>query len=235
VRRGIAQLVAIGVVIAALLTIVAFVFQWLPTSASVEFDRIQDVYWFATAIAIGIFSLVSGVVIFSVWKWRVAPDDDADGPPIHGHTGLEILWTAVPAVLVVAIGIVSAVVLAKNGEAGNKPPLEVQVVGQQFTWKFVYPEYDNRTTGELVLPLGRQTRFTMTSVDVIHSFWVPQFGQKMDAVPGIETKILVTPNRLGDFSVVCAELCGLGHATMRAKARVVTPAQFIAWVKGKQP
>jgi cytochrome c oxidase subunit II len=235
VRRGIAQLVAIGVVIAALLTVVAFVFQWLPTSASVEFDRIQDVYWFATAIAIGIFSLVSGVVIFSVWKWRVAPDDDADGPPIHGHTGLEILWTAVPAVLVVAIGIVSAVVLAKNGEAGNKPPLEVQVVGQQFTWKFVYPEYDNRTTGELVLPLGRQTRFTMTSVDVIHSFWVPQFGQKMDAVPGIETKILVTPNRLGDFSVVCAELCGLGHATMRAKARVVTPAQFIAWVKGKQP
>jgi cytochrome c oxidase subunit 2 len=235
VRRGIAQLVAIGVVIAALLTIVAFVFQWLPTSASVEFDRIQDVYWFATAIAIGIFSLVSGVVIFSVWKWRVAPDDDADGPPIHGHTGLEILWTAVPAVLVVAIGIVSAVVLAKNGEAGNKPPLEVQVVGQQFTWKFVYPDYDNRTTGELVLPLGRQTRFTMTSVDVIHSFWVPQFGQKMDAVPGIETKILVTPNRLGDFSVVCAELCGLGHATMRAKARVVTPAQFIAWVKGKQP
>jgi cytochrome c oxidase subunit 2 len=235
VRRGIAQLVAIGVVIVALLTVVAFVFQWLPTSASVEFDRIQDVYWFATAIAIGIFSLVSGVVIFSVWKWRVAPDDDADGPPIHGHTGLEILWTAVPAVLVVAIGIVSAVVLAKNGEAGNKPPLEVQVVGQQFTWKFVYPEYDNRTTGELVLPLGRQTRFTMTSVDVIHSFWVPQFGQKMDAVPGIETKILVTPNRLGDFSVVCAELCGLGHATMRAKARVVTPAQFIAWVKGKQP
>jgi cytochrome c oxidase subunit 2 len=235
VRRGIAQLVAIGVVIAALLTVVAFVFQWLPTSASVEFDRIQDVYWFATAIAIGIFSLVSGVVIFSVWKWRVAPDDDADGPPIHGHTGLEILWTAVPAVLVVAIGIVSAVVLAKNGEAGNKPPLEVQVVGQQFTWKFVYPEYDNRTTGELVLPLGRQTRFTMTSVDVIHSFWVPQFGQKMDAVPGIETKILVTPNRLGDFSVVCAELCGLGHATMRAKARVVTPPQFIAWVKGKQP
>jgi cytochrome c oxidase subunit 2 len=235
VRRGIAQLVAIGVVIAALLTVVAFVFQWLPTSASVEFDRIQDVYWFATAIAIGIFSLVSGVVIFSVWKWRVAPDDDADGPPIHGHTGLEILWTAVPAVLVVAIGIVSAVVLAKNGEAGNKPPLEVQVVGQQFTWKFVYPEYDNRTTGELVLPLGRQTRFTMTSVDVIHSFWVPQFGQKMDAVPGIETKILVTPNRLGDFSVVCAELCGLGHATMRAKARVVTPGQFSAWVKGKQP
>jgi cytochrome c oxidase subunit II len=233
VRRGIVQLVVTGLLIAAVLTVVAFVFQWLPTSNSQEFDRIQDVYWFATAIAIAIFSLVAAVVLFSVWKWRVPLDDDADGPPIHGHTGLEILWTAVPAVLVIAIGIVSAVVLAKNGEAGPKP-LEVQVIGQQFAWKFVYPEYGKKTSGELVLPVGRETRFTETSVDVIHSFWVPQFGQKMDAVPGIETSILVTPKRTGEFAVVCAELCGLGHATMRAKARVVSEAEFNAWVKGQR-
>jgi cytochrome c oxidase subunit II len=232
VRRGIVQLVATGLVIAAVLTVVAFEFQWLPTSDSEEFDRIQAVYWFATAIAIAIFSLVSAVVVFSVWKWRVPLDDDADGPPIHGHTGLEILWTTVPAVLVIAIGIVSAVVLAKNGEAGPKP-LEVHVIGQQFTWKFVYPEYGNKTSGELVLPVGQETRFTETSVDVIHSFWVPEFGQKMDAVPGIETSILVTPKHTGEFAVVCAELCGLGHATMRAKARVVTRADFDKWVKAK--
>ncbi len=233
VRRGIVQLVALGVVIAVLLTLVALLFKWLPSSASVEFNRIQDVYWFATAIAIGIFSLVSAVVIFSVWKWRVPLDDDADGPPIHGHTGLEIVWTAVPAVLVIAIGIVSAVVLAKNGEAGSTPPLQVNVIGQQFTWKFVYPGYGNKTSGELVLPIHRQTKFTMTSVDVIHSFWVPNFGQKMDAVPGIKTTIYVTPTRLGNYQVVCAELCGLGHATMRAKAHVVTQGQFVSWVKGK--
>ncbi len=232
-RRGIAQLVAIGVVIAVLLTLVAFLFKWLPTSASEEFDRIQAVYWFATAISIGIFSLVSAVVVFSVWKWRVPLDDDADGPPIHGHTGLEILWTAVPAVLVIAIGIVSAVVLARNGEAGTKP-LEVEAVGQQFAWKFVYRDYDDLTTGELVLPIGQETRFTMTSLDVIHSFWVPNFGQKMDAVPGIETEILVTPDRTGEFAVVCAELCGLGHATMRAKARVVSEAEFERWVQERQ-
>jgi cytochrome c oxidase subunit 2 len=230
VRRGIAQLVAIGVVIAVLVTLVAFVFQWLPTSASEEFDRIQAVYWFATVISIGIFSLVSSVVVYSIWKWRVSPDDDADGPPIHGHTGLEILWTAVPAVLVIAIGIVSAVVLARNGEAGNRP-LEVEAVGQQFAWKFVYSDYDDLTSGELVLPVGRETRFTMRALDVIHSFWVPNFGQKMDAVPGIENKILVTPKRVGEFAVVCAELCGLGHATMRAKARVVTPAEFEQWIE----
>ena len=229
-RKGIVQLVAIGVVIAVALTLTAVLLQWLPTSASEEFDRIQAVYWFATVISIVIFSLVTALVIFSVWKWRVPDDDDADGPPIHGHTGLEILWTAVPAVLVTAIGIVSAVVLARNGQAGNRP-LEVQAIGQQFAWKFVYSDYDDLESGELVLPIGREARFTMTSVDVIHSFWVPNFGQKMDAVPGIETTILVTPDRTGEFAVVCAELCGLGHATMRAKARVVTQQEFDAWLR----
>lgn len=233
-RRGIAQLVAIGVVIAVLQTVVAVVFKWLPTSASEEFDRIQAVYWFATIISIGIFALVSAVVVYSVWKWRVSPDDDADGPPIHGHTGLEIAWTAVPAVLVIAIGIVSAVVLARNGEAGNRP-LEIEAVGQQFAWKFVYSDYDELTSGELVLPVGQETRFTMRAVDVIHSFWVPNFGQKMDAVPGIETSILVTPDRTGEFEVVCAELCGLGHATMRARARVVPRAEFNRWIQDNRP
>jgi cytochrome c oxidase subunit II len=235
VRRSIVQLVAIGVVIGVALTLVALLFKWLPTSASEEFDRIQAIYWFATVISIGIFSLVAAVIVFSVWKWRVPLDDDADGPPIHGHTGLEIAWTAVPAVLVIAIGIFSAIVLARNGEAGNSPrPLEVEALGQQFAWKFTYADYDGLQSGQLVLPLGREVRFTMRAVDVIHAFWVPNFGQKMDAVPGIETEILVTPKRLGEFEVVCTELCGLGHATMRARARVVEQAEFDAWVEEQQ-
>ncbi|MGH3066304.1 MAG: cytochrome c oxidase subunit II [Gaiellaceae bacterium] len=232
-RKGIVQLVAIGVVLGVLATLVAVLFQWLPTSASEEFDRIQDIYWFATWISIAIFAVVAAVVVYSVWKWRVPLDDDRDGPPIHGHTGLEIAWTAVPAILVIAIGIVSAVVMSQNGRAGDRP-LEVNAIGQQFTWKFVYSDYDDVTTGELVLPVGREARFTMTAVDVIHSFWVPQFGQKQDAVPGIETTILVTPTRTGEFAVVCTELCGLGHATMRAKARVVTQAEFDQWVAEKR-
>ena len=227
------QLVGIGVGIGVLLTLVALLFQWLPTSASEELDRIEALYWFATIISIPIFSLVTAVVLYSVWKWRVPEDDDADGPPIHGHTGLEILWTAVPAVLVVAIGIFSAVVLAQNGEAGENP-MEVEALGQQFAWKFTYSDYEDVTAGELVLPVGQQVRFTMRAVDVIHSFWVPNFGQKMDAVPGITTEILVTPKKLGEYEVVCTELCGLGHATMRAKARVVEQAEFDAWVEERQ-
>ena len=232
-RRGIVQLVAIGVVIAVALTLVAVLFQWLPTSASEEFDRIQAIFWFVTIVSIVIFSLVAAVVVFSVWKWRVPLDDDADGPPIHGHTGLEIVWTAVPALLVTAIGIVSAVVLARNSDAGDRA-LEVQAIGQQFTWKFVYSDYDDLPSGELVLPVGRAARFTMSSVDVVHSFWVPNFGQKMDAVPGTETEIVVTPTRTGEYRVVCSELCGLGHATMRAAARVVSEEEFEAWIEEKQ-
>ena len=232
-RKGIVQLVAIGVVIGVLVTLVAVLFQWLPTSASEEFDRIQDLYWFATVLSIVIFSIVAAAVVYSVWKWRVPDDDDADGPPIHGHTGLEIVWTAVPAILVIALGIVSAVVLSENGQASARP-LEVKVIGQQFAWKFEYGDYGDLKSGELVLPVDREARFTMTAVDVIHSFWVPNFGQKQDAVPGIETTILVTPTRTGEFAVICTELCGLGHATMRAKARVVTQAEFDKWVKEKQ-
>jgi cytochrome c oxidase subunit 2 len=230
VRKGIVQLVAIGVVIGVATTLVAVLFQWLPASASEEFDRIQDIYWFATWMSIVIFALVSAVVVYSVWKWRVPPDDDAEGPPIHGHTGLEIVWTAVPAILVIVLGIVSAIVLSENGNAGPNP-LQVKAIGQQFAWKFQYPERGDFTTGELVLPVNQEAKFTMEAVDVLHSFWVPNFGQKMDAVPGIETTILVTPTKTGEFEVVCAELCGLGHATMRAKARVVTEQEFDAWIE----
>jgi cytochrome c oxidase subunit 2 len=232
-RKALVQVVAIGIVIGALVTLVAVLLQWLPTSASEQFNRIQDIYWLATAISIVIFSLVAAVVIYAVWKWRVPLDDDRDGPPIHGNTGLEIVWTAVPAILVIILGIVSAVVLSENGKASDTQ-LQVKAIGQQFAWKFQYPQNGGFTTGELVLPVGEQAKIEISSVDVIHSFWVPQFGQKQDAVPGIDTSILVTPTRTGDFAVVCTELCGLGHATMRAKARVVSSADFEAWTKEQQ-
>ena len=123
--------------------------------------------------------------------------------------------------------------LARNADAGDNA-LQVQAIGQQFAWKFVYSDYDDLQSGELVLPVDRAALFTMTAVDVIHSFWVPNFGQKMDAVPGTETEIVVTPDRTGEFEVVCTELCGLGHATMRARARVVSEQEFEAWIEEQQ-
>jgi cytochrome c oxidase subunit 2 len=182
-------------------------------------------------ICIAIFSLVIGVIAYSVLAFRAQPDDDTDGPPIHGNTTLEIVWTVVPAILVIAIGIVSAVVLSKNADAGRNP-LQVKVFAQQFAWRF---EYDgNVRTEELVLPVHRGVKFEMTSADVIHSFWVPQFGQKQDLVPGITTSIVVTPTRTGRFTLICTELCGLGHATMRAPVRVLEQPAFDSWLKKQQ-
>ena len=217
----------IAVVAAVIASLVAVLIRWLPESASEEMDRITFVFWFATIICIGIFALVAAVIIEAVWAFRVQPDDDTDGPPIHGNTKLEIAWTVVPAILVIAIGVVSAVVLSKNANAGSDP-LEVKVFAQQFAWKFEYP--GKVQSEELVMPLHRSVEFEMQSADVIHSLWIPQMGQKQDVVPGITTKIVITPTRTGNFTLICTELCGLGHATMRAPVRVLEPAAFQTWL-----
>ena len=233
-RRGsIVRILGLAAVFAAIQAVVALVFKWLPTSASRQMDRITFVYWFATVICIGIFAIVMAVIVYSVWHFRVQPGDETDGPPIHGHTGLEIGWTVVPALLVIAIGVVSAIVLSQNGRAGTNPD-HVTVTGQQFEWSFQYPDQKNLKTHELALRLDHATRLDLESLDVIHSFWVPEFGQKQDAVPGIHTHIIVTPTRTGDFTLICTELCGLGHATMRAAVHVFDDADYAAWIKKQQ-
>lgn len=220
---------AIGLVVTAVSVIVAWRIDWLRASASEEMDRIEFVYWFATIISIGIFAVVMAALLYSVWAFRVAPGDDTDGPPIHGNARLEVVWTAVPAVLVIAIGVVTAVVLSRNADAGENP-LTVKVYAQQFAWFFEYPDADDARSEELVLPVDRNIRFEMTSYDVIHSFWIPEMGQKQDLLPGITTDIVVTPTRTGSFALVCTELCGLGHATMRAPVRVLEEGAFETWL-----
>jgi cytochrome c oxidase subunit 2 len=226
VRRGsIVRLTIYGVLAGIAASVVAVLVPWLPTSASEEMDRIEFTFWFTTVICIAVFAVVAAVIVYSVLNFRVQPEDESDGPPIHGHTGLEIVWTAIPAVLVTAISIVSAIVLAKNDNTGPNP-LRISVTAQQFAWKFEYPGGDKVVSGELVLPVNRPVKLTLHSLDVIHAFWVPEFGQKSDAVPGIETTLVITPNRIGEYAIVCTELCGLGHSTMRAPVRVVEKAAY---------
>jgi len=230
VRRGsILQLAAIAALAALIATLVAIFVPWLPTPASDEAKRIHFVYWFTTIICIGVFSVVASVLTYSVIHFRAGPDDDSDGPPIHGHTKLEIVWTAIPAVLVTAISIVSAIVLAQNSKAGSDP-LVVKVLGVQFTWKFTYP--NGKSYGFLTLPKGRHVKLDITSNDVIHSFWSPELSQKQDAVPGQQNTIVVTPTRTGTFPVICTELCGLGHALMRSHVTILTAKAFDTWLKG---
>ena len=232
-RRGsIASLVGIGVVAGGIAAAVALLIPWLPVSASKEAGRIDFVFWFVVTICIVIFAVVAAAILYSVMVFRAAPDDDSDGPPIHGHTGLEIAWTIVPTVLVTAIGIVSAVVLSRD-DALAKNALHIDVVAQQFTWTFKYPDANGLTSATLMLPKGREVQLRFTSRDVIHAFFVPEFRENMDVVPGLTTEINVTPTRIGTYPVICNELCGLGHATMRSTAVVMTPVAFDKWLKGQ--
>ena len=232
-RRSIVQLVVLGLLFGGAAAAVALLVPWLPPADAKQADRIQFVFWFTTAICVAIFGLVAAVIVYSVIHFRAAPDDDSDGAPIHGHTGLEIVWTAIPAALVTAISIVSAVVLAQNGNAGSDK-LTVNVTGQQFAWSFQYPQYDNLTSATLHLARDRPTELLITAKDVIHSFWVPEFGQKQDAVPGAVNKLVITPTKNGTYPVICTELCGLGHAVMRSEAVVADRAAFDSWVKKQQ-
>jgi len=259
VRRGsIVRVVSIGLLAAAVATSVAIFIPWLPENASKEGERIDFVFWFVIAICIAVFSVVAAVTVYSVVKFRARPDDDSDGPPIHGHTRLEIAWTAVPAVLVTAIAIVSAVALAENGKLKNDR-LVVEVTARQFAWTFAYPPEEKArevskdtqlcdlppappncpVSGVLRLPEGRQVELRLRALDVIHSFWVPEFRQKQDAVPsklkvGQVTRLPITPTRIGRYTVVCTELCGVGHALMRAPACVMEPRKFQEWIRSQQ-
>jgi cytochrome c oxidase subunit 2 len=235
VRRGsIVQLIVVGVLAAAIASAVALIPDWLPKSASDEAGRIDFVFWFVTGICIFVFAIVAAVSVLAVVKFRAKPDDDSDGPPIHGHTGLEILWTAVPTLLVTAIAIVSAVVLAKDDAAGANP-LRVNVYAQQFFWSYSYPGYGNKDSSILRLPVDRSIVLRMTAKDVIHSFWVPEFRQKQDVVPGIHPTLHITPNKVGTYPVVCTELCGLGHGLMRSRVIVMEPEAFERWATRRGP
>ena len=249
------RVLLVALVLAAAATAVAIFIPWLPDQASKEGERIDFVFWFVTAICIAIFSVVASLSVYSLVKFRAKPDDDTDGPPVHGHTGIEIIWTVIPLVLVLAMIIVSSVALAQN-DREPKNAMRVEILGQQFAWTVAYPpagaaedmdgficfqgaraslRVDRRckSAPNLVLPLDQPVRLHLTAREVIHSFFVPEFRQKQDAVPGLKTEITVTPTKLGNFPFICTELCGLGHALMRTRAIVLSRSEFDTWRRGR--
>jgi cytochrome c oxidase subunit II len=233
-RRGsIVALLGLALVAGGVATAVALVPTWLPEDASREAGRIDFVFWFVIAICIAIFAIVAAAMIYAVARFRVQDDDFEDGPPIHGHTGLEITWTVIPFLLVTAIAIVSAIVLSRN-DAQAQDTLRINVTAQQFAFTFNYPDAKNVTSPVLRLPEGRSVELYMRALDVIHSVFVPEFSQKEDVVPGLVTQLHITPTRLGTFPLECTELCGLGHSLMRSEAIVMTPKAFDAWLKRQE-
>ena len=236
-NRPILQMVVIGVIACAIGIPVALAIPWFPTDASKQAHNIHTLYDVLLIASVPVFVLVETVVLFSVWKFRMRPgQEEMDGPPIHGNTRLEVVWTAVPAMLIVALCTYAYTVLRSN-EDSKSNEMTVNVTARQFAFEFSYPTGPGEqvVSPVLYLPEGRPVVFKLRALDVIHSFFVPNFSEKLDAVPGITTTVRVTPTRLGSYPVECTELCGAGHSLMRAAVRVVTPAVFEKWLGSQKP
>jgi cytochrome c oxidase subunit 2 len=232
------RLIAAVIVLTVITSVIMLIPDWNGEAASTaapDIDRLLDV---AIVLSSFVFAIVMVMLGYSIIKWRARPGDESDGAPIHGNTRLEIAWTVIPTVIVVFLAAYSWIVLddieAKEGER-----MTVEVTAQQFAWTFDYPE-EGVTSKELHVPVDRQVELQLRALDVLHSFWVPEWRVKRDLVPGapgasIDDTMVVTPDREGTYSVICTELCGVGHATMRATVVVESEADFEQWLSEQQP
>ena len=238
---------------------------WLPVSASTNAPVYDEL--FRVLLAIGTMLLVgmTGVVVYSLIRFRRRDGDQQDGPPVEGNLSLELFWTAIPAVVVLFLGIYSYDIYDRMGgmtdlnahgmdhhvaelasvrqsqpgdeeriwggiapASGNEAVLPVEVTALQFAFVFHYPE-QNITSGELHVPTGQAVELRLKANDVIHAFWVPEFRIKQDVIPGQPTVLTFTANRIGDYPIVCAELCGPYHGGMRSTVVVEEPEAWDAW------
>jgi cytochrome c oxidase subunit 2 len=213
--------------IGSALTAIVLTVPWLPQQSSTAANPVDTLYEVLAVASCYVFALVVSILLVSVINFRRRHNDLSDGEPIHGNATLEAVWTAIPALLMVATAIYSGLVLA-DIEQTKANTQEVNITGQQFAWTFDYSAQHFRA-GELHLVKDTPYHFKLHAKDVIHSFWVPQFRMKKDAVPGITTDLRVTPTRYGKYTLICTELCGLGHATMRAPIVVEDKAAFDKW------
>jgi cytochrome c oxidase subunit 2 len=237
-KRSLLYAIAAAVIAIAIGIVLSYVIHWFPVAASTQAKNTDRLYHVLVIASIPIFVLVVSVILYSVWQFRMRPGEELkDGPPIHGNTRLEVIWTAIPSVLVIALVSYSFVVLHENEEKPAGREVHIAVTGQQFFWDYKYP---TSVTGgaplrsyDLYLPEGESVVFDLHSKDVIHAFWIPAFRLQEDVVPGITTHYRVTPSRLGTYPIVCNLLCGVGHSLMRSTVHVVTPAQFEAWIQSQ--
>src|ERR671927_736446 len=225
-QHPIARMLLIGLVASLIGDAVVLLIDWFPVGATTKAHEIDTLYDVLLIVSVPIFVLVMTVAIYSVVKFRARPGDMGDGAPIHGNTRLEVVWVAVPTIIVSVLAAYAWIVL-NDVEAKQPNEMHVRVIGQQFAWHFQYLDEPGKPTmNTLYLPKDQPVKFDIVTKDVIHSFWVPSFRLKTDTVPGLTTHLNITPNKLGDFDIVCTELCGLGHATMRQHAKVISPGAF---------
>ena len=236
----------------------------LPADASANAPVYDELFKVLFSIGSILFIGIVGLIVYSLVRFRRRVGDSGDGAAIEGNLPLEILWTAIPAVVVLFVGIYSYDIYDRMGgmtplnnhsmhgmqasdertchgcrTAGARcpgaiTPLPVDVTAMQFAFIFHYPDSDI-TSGELHVPVGQPVALQMKALDVIHAFWVPQFRLKQDVIPGQPTLLSFTPTRAGQYPIVCAELCGPYHGGMRSSVIVEEPESFANWVAKNSP
>jgi cytochrome c oxidase subunit II len=231
-RLPIAKMAAAIVALSAVISAVMLSINWNGAEDSTAAPKIDDLMNIEIVLSAIVFSIVIVALGYALYAFRAKPGDESDGEPIHGNTRLEITWTVIPTVIVLFSGIWSWKVLNEiEDKTGNG--MTVDVFSQQYAWSFGYPGKDYAySEGVLHVPVNRQIVFKMHAQDVIHSFWVPQWRIKKDNVPGITTTAIVTPTKTGTYQLICTELCGFGHSSMRAKVIVQSASKFDKWVEG---
>jgi cytochrome c oxidase subunit 2 len=238
------RLAAAALIVGAVSSVFLLQFHWFGDAASKQRGPIDTLFDVMIVLSCFVFAVVIVMFTYAIWKFRAKPGDESDGKPIHGNTRLEIAWTVIPTIIVLgAAGYSWAVLNDIEAKASDRMPLNV--IAQQFEWSFEYPEKmigtgasaTPVTTHELHVPVNRQLDITLTALDVLHSFWVPEWGIKRDAVPaadpeneGVDNEFVVTPDKEGTYALVCTELCGTGHSTMRATVVVESQADFDQWL-----
>ncbi len=229
------HIIVVAVLVLISTVFLRWVFTWLfalPQAASAQaapIDVMFNVHFWLIAF---FFSLIMVIMLYSAFVFRRQPGDEEDGPHVHGNTALEIAWTIVPLIIVIALGVWGAFVLRDITTAADDA-LQIDVTGRQWSWSFEYPTEGTFQSAELVVPVGQPITLNMHSEDVLHNFWVPEFRVKQDLVPGRTTILNITPTQTGEYKVRCAEICGTDHSKMLAPVLVVSEAEYQAWLDEK--
>lgn len=215
-----------------------------PGRMTAEAGAQSDANTVLTALLVPLFLLVVVVIGYSLVAFRQQGVVIEDGPPLRGHAPTQTTWLLLTSAIVIALAIWGSYTLVQSsrGAGGGQGPsptelpkgtqtrLPIQVIGQQWEWTFRYPSLGSFETRHLALPVDQVTEFHVTSLDVTHSFWAYGLGVKADAVPGVDNIAFVKPEKMGSFTVRCAELCGLWHGHMYRTGYVLSRSGFDAWV-----
>ena len=202
-------------------------FRLLPEAASTIAGSVDQLYWFIAAVSFGFSFAVAGLIVFFVIRYR-RRESGREHPESDGVLSLELLWSGIPFLISMVMFVWGAVIFLEM----RTPPadsMQVFAVGKRWMWKVQHLE-GRREINELHIPVGRPVKITMTSEDVIHSFFVPAFRVKQDAVPGRYSEFWFEATKTGEFHLFCSEFCGTQHARMIGKVVVMEPADYQAWL-----